>query len=113
MHEVGLVADLVDACQAAAKGHQVTRLRVRHAATIPEDVVRQAFAMLTIGTPLEAAVLETQSHDLLLECPCGYEGALRHDDVIGPTLAVCPGCGSLRERPAVPELELLEVRVAA
>ena len=113
MHEVGLVAALVDACQTAAEGRPVSTLRVRHAATIPEDVIRQAFAMLTVGTPLESAHLETQSHDLLLECSCGFEGALRHDDVIGPTLAVCPGCGSLAERSEVPELELLEVRTNA
>lgn len=110
MHEVGLVAELVDACESEAGGRPVAAVRVRHAATFPEDVLRQAFVMLAAGTNLESAALETETFDLLLRCSCGFDGALGHDDVIGPTMAVCPGCGSLRERPATAELELLEVR---
>ena len=55
MHEVSLVAELVEACERVAAGAPVQAVRVRHASAIPEDVVRQAFAMLTTGTPLGAA----------------------------------------------------------
>ena len=115
MHEVGLVAELVDAAVAYAAvtyppGARVSLVRVRHATTIPEAVLRQAFEMLTADGPLASAVLETMPFYRELRCPCGFDGALGHDDVIGPDAAVCPACGELRSIPPTAELELLEVR---
>ena len=84
-------------------------VRVRRATTIPDDVLRQAFEMLVPGTPLEGAALEVETFDVRLSCPCGFDGALEHDDVIGPSQAVCPGCSELRGIPPTAELELVEV----
>jgi len=107
-----MVAELVDAAVASAGGTTVSLVRIRHASTVPEDVLRQAFEMLTGDGPLASAVLETEPFEVRLTCPCGFDGALEHDDVIGPGQAVCPSCSELRTFPPTPELELLEVRRA-
>ncbi len=110
MHEVGMVAELVDAAVATAAGRHVAAVRIRYATTVPEDVLRQAFEMLTGDGPLASALLEAEPFDVRLACACGFNGALEHDDVIGPGQAVCPACGELRSFPPTPELELVEVR---
>jgi Zn finger protein HypA/HybF involved in hydrogenase expression len=107
-----MVAQLLEAAVSSARGAPVTMLRIRHASTVPEDVLRQAFEMLTAGGPLAGASLETEQFEIHLACPCGFEGSLEHDDVITPGLAVCPTCRSLRAFPPRPPLELLEVCVA-
>jgi hydrogenase nickel incorporation protein HypA/HybF len=109
MHEVSLVAELVEACERAAAGAPVQAVRVRHASAIPEDVVRQAFAMLTSGTPLGAARLELTSFDLVASCPCGFTGPLDHDALDAGPYVVCPSCDALITRPSHPELELAAV----
>jgi Zn finger protein HypA/HybF involved in hydrogenase expression len=110
VHEVGLVAELVDAAVARAAGRPVALVRVRRATTVPDDVLRQAWEMLVPGTLLDGAALEVEPFDVHLTCPCGFDGALEHDDVIGPSQAVCPSCGNLRGIPPTAELELTEVR---
>ena len=67
--------------------------------------------MLVPGTPLDGAMLEVEPFDIRLACSCGFDGALEHDDVIGPSQAICPRCGELRGVPPTAELELLEVRL--
>ncbi|HEY5436723.1 MAG TPA: hydrogenase/urease maturation nickel metallochaperone HypA [Candidatus Limnocylindrales bacterium] len=112
MHEVSLVAELVEVAEARAGGAPVALVRVRHATTIPEDVLRQAFAMLTETGPLAGAVLDLQPFDVELACACGFTGALGHDDMVGGSMAVCPACGEVNGLPPTAELELLEVRLA-
>ncbi len=109
MHEVALVADLVDAASARVTGRGPHRVVVRHASTIPADVLEQAWAMLTAGGPLDGAELHVTEVQVRLSCPCGFDGTLGHDDVIGPGQAVCPACSELRSIPSGPELELVEV----
>ena len=109
MHEVSLVAELVEACERAAAGVPVQALRVRHASAIPEDAVRQAFAMLTAGTPLGTARLELSSFDLVVRCPCGFTGRLDHDALDAGPFTECPSCAGLVARPRTPELELTAV----
>lgn len=109
MHEVGLVAELVDAAVERAGGMPVSLVRVRFATTIPEDVLRQAWEMLVADGPLAAARLDAEPFDVELRCACGFDGSLGHDDVIGPGQAVCPACGEWRAIAPTPELELLEV----
>jgi len=105
-----MVAELVEAAVVVADGAPVSLVRIRHASTVPEDVLRQAFEMLTGEGPLAAAELETEPFEIRLRCPCGFDAALEHDDVIAPGQAVCPSCGELRAFPRTPELELVEVR---
>ena len=109
MHEVGLVAELVDAAVARSGGLPASLVRVRYATTIPEDVLRQAWEMLVADGPLADAQLAAEPFDVALQCACGFDGALGHDDVIGPGQAVCPECGELRAIALTPELELLDV----
>lgn len=109
MHEVALVADLVDAAVAAAGGRPAERVRIRYATTIPDDVLVQAWEMLVANGPLAGAALDARPFDVRLACPCGFDGALEHDDVIGPGQVACPSCSELRSIPVVPELELVEV----
>ena len=42
-----------------------------------------------------------------------FEGALRHDDLIGGSVAVCPACGEVSTLRRTAELELLEVRTVS
>jgi Zn finger protein HypA/HybF involved in hydrogenase expression len=107
-----MVAQLLDAAVASVDGATVSLVRIRYATTVPEDVLRQAFEMLTGDGPLASAVLETEPFEVRLACKCGFAGTLVHDDVIGPGQAVCPSCGDLATFPPTPELELLEVRRA-
>lgn len=109
MHEVSLVAELVDECvrRADAAGTPVTAVRVRYATTVPEDGLRQAFEMLTRDTPLAGATLEAQPFDRVLDCPgCDFHGPLGHDDLLGP-MAVCPRCDAVTQLPGTAEIELL------
>ncbi len=113
MHEVSLVAALVEAVEARSAGAPVSLVRVRHATTFPEDVLRQAFEMLTATGPLEGAALVLEAFDIRLACACGFAGSLEHDDMVGGSMAVCPACGELAQLPPTAELELLEVRATA
>ena len=109
MHEVSLVAELVEACELAAGGAAVRTVRVRHASAIPEDSVRQAFELLTIGTPLAGARLDLTSFDLEVRCQCGFVGHPDHDALDAGPFSECPACGALVRRPRTPELELVAV----
>ena len=95
---------------ARRRARTVQLVRVRYASSIPEDALRQAFAMLTERGPLAEATLEAEPFDVLLDCQCGFSGALGHDDLISSSVAVCPACGAVSTRPRTAELELLEVR---
>jgi Zn finger protein HypA/HybF involved in hydrogenase expression len=111
MHEVSLVAELVEACLERAGPDRVERVTIRHASTIEEDVIRQAFAMLTEGGQLEGAALEMDRFDVRLDCGCGFSGILGHDDEAGPHV-VCPACEAIHPAPRTAEIELLSVEVA-
>ena len=112
MHEVSLVAELVAECERRASGQPVRLVRVRHASSVPEPALRQAFEMLIEGGELAEATLETETFDVLLQCKCGFAGALGHDDLISGSVAVCPTCGDVSTLRRTAELELLEVRTA-
>jgi Zn finger protein HypA/HybF involved in hydrogenase expression len=109
VHEVSLVAELISECQLRASGRSVRRVRVRHASSIPEPALQQAFRMLTLGGSMSEARLEAEAFDIQLQCGCGFDGALGHDDLISGSVAVCPDCGDVSIRSRTAELELLEV----
>lgn len=113
MHEVSLVAELVTECERRSAGQPVALVRVRHASSIPESALRQAFRMLTEGGSLADAALEAETFDVVLRCGCGFAGPLGHDDLISASVAVCPACGDVSTLRRTAELELLEVRTAS
>ena len=112
MHEVSLVAELIDACEVRAAGAPVELVRVRHASSISAESLEQAFRMLTAGGPLDATRLEAEAFDIELACDCGFRGVLGHDDLLGGSIAVCPACAAISTLSRTAELELLEVRTA-
>lgn len=112
MHEVSLVADLITQCERRSAGHVVRLVRVRHASSIPEIALQQAFRMLAEGGALADATLEAETFDISLDCGCGYAGVLGHDDLINGSIAVCPACGEVSTLHRTAELELLEVLTA-
>jgi Zn finger protein HypA/HybF involved in hydrogenase expression len=110
MHEVSLVAELVEECELRAAGRQVRLVRVRHASSIPAAALVQAFRMLSAGSGLAAAQLHAEPFDVTLNCAaCGFGGILSHDDMVGVSIAICPACGDVSTRPRTAELELLAV----
>jgi len=109
VHEVSLVADLIAECERRSAGRAIQHVRVRHATTIPEPALRQAFEMLTEGSSLAGATLEAEAFAVELRCACGFEGALGHDELIG-FVAICPACGEVTTLHRTAELELLEMR---
>jgi Zn finger protein HypA/HybF involved in hydrogenase expression len=111
MHEVSLVAELITECEHRAAGQPVQLVRVRHASSITEAALRQAFEMLTENGSMAEATLDAETYEVALSCACGFAGALRHDDLIGGSVAVCPACGDVSPLPRRAELELLEVRM--
>lgn len=112
MHELSLVADLVNQCERLSAGRAVRLVRVRHASSIQEPALQQAFQMLTIATALSGARLEAVAFDIELSCGCGFSGALGHDDVIEGSIVVCPACGEVSTRRRTAELELLALETA-
>lgn len=112
MHEISLVAELVEVCldRAASRTAPVKSVHVRYASTVPVDGLRQAFEALVRGTPLAGATLEAEVFERVLDCPsCGFHGSLGHDDIVGP-MACCPACAEVVSLSATAELELLELR---
>ncbi len=112
MHEISLAAELIAQCERRSAGQPVSFVRVRHASSIPEEMLQQAFRMLTEGGSLADATLEAEAFDVRLRCGCGFDGILGHDDLIGGSMVVCPACGDVSTQPRTAELELLEVQTA-
>jgi Zn finger protein HypA/HybF involved in hydrogenase expression len=110
MHELSLVADLVAQCEQRAGGRPVEVIRVRHASSVPEEALQQAFGMLSVGSCLAVARLELEQFDIQLDCSCGFAGVVGHDDLISGSIAVCPDCGDVSTLHRTAELELLELR---
>jgi Zn finger protein HypA/HybF involved in hydrogenase expression len=110
MHEVSLVAELITECERRSAGQPVQLVRVRHASSIAEAALRQAFRMLTENSSMAEATLDVEMFEVTLRCACGFAGVLGHDDLIGGSVAVCPVCGDVSTLRRTAELELLEVR---
>lgn len=109
MHELSLVAELVDECVQRAGDREIALVRLRHASTISEETVRQAFDMLTRGGPLAGVPLDIEMFELTLRCrACDRVSVLDHDHAIGH-IRVCPACGTVSGEPQACELELVAI----
>lgn len=113
MHEVSLVAALIATCEEQAAGRPIDTVRVRHASSITDESLQQAFRLLAESGDLAGATLITEPFDVPLRCSCGFDGILGHDDLVGGSMAICPSCGDISTMSRTAELELLEVRTVA
>ena len=71
MHEVSLVAELIGECERRSAGQPVRLVRVRHASSIAEPALRQAFRMLTEGSSMADATLEAEMFEVVSRCDAG------------------------------------------
>lgn len=108
MHELSLVAELIDEVEQRAAGRSVALVVVRHATTISEETLRQAFMMLA-GRSLAAAQLVCEPFEITLNCAaCGFAGPVDHDHLAGH-ITVCPRCGDITGDSDLAEMELVSV----
>ena len=97
MHEMYVVSSLLSIVQEEMQKHGVSRLllvRVRYGAlaNIVPEALSFAFEALTMETPFEGAVLETEEVPLTLKCSaCGTVFAPPPEERF---FAPCPACGS-------------------
>jgi len=109
MHEFSLVGELIEEVEQRAAGRSVALVVVRHATTISEESLRQAFAMLAGDGPLASARLACEQYEIALTCAtCGFVGVLDHDHLAGH-VRVCPRCGDISGDSHLPEMELMGV----
>lgn len=95
MHELGLVAGVLDCVDTAAKDAHATRvlgvsLKIGVMTEAVEEALRFAFEVLTEGTISEGAQLEiemVEPRSRCLECGCEFDHDRFHRE--------CPACGSL------------------
>jgi Zn finger protein HypA/HybF involved in hydrogenase expression len=110
MHELGAVGALIDAVVVGIAEHgpcRVDALRVRRGSAFSEEVLLQAFTMLSRGTPLEGARLDVEVVNHIVACPCGLERAIVAEELIGHVW-VCPNCGHVEEVEEQDDLALID-----
>ena len=96
MHELSLMAGVMDIAQEELARHGATRLtllRIRHGALdqVMPDALRMAFTAMTQGTPHEGARLELTEEPLELRCSlCGHTFHPKEQTAF---YAPCPACG--------------------
>lgn len=115
MHEFGVVENLVRSLErqlAEAGVERVAVVRFRRGSAFSDDALRQAFEMLSPGTPLAGAVLQVETVNLEFACKCGHQQVITSDDLVGH-MFICPGCGAVREVDESHDLELLGVTPAS
>ena len=112
MHEYTIVEQLIERLLAecnAKQAYSVKLVHLRRGSTFSEAPLRQAFEMLSPGTPLNGAKLVIDEFAVNHTCGnCGKRQAVTADDLIGH-MFVCPDCGAADEIEEAHGLELLEV----
>jgi Zn finger protein HypA/HybF involved in hydrogenase expression len=72
----------------------VDEVRIRAGAAYSPVALRQAYEMLTLGTPLQGSHLVVEQAEATCTCPaCGTSWEVRCEDVAGH-LVVCRSCGA-------------------
>ncbi|MEP7287832.1 MAG: hydrogenase maturation nickel metallochaperone HypA [Chloroflexota bacterium] len=112
MHEFSvteaIIKGLLDQLQRESVS-KVTEVHFRRSSAFSEEVLRQTFCVLSIGTPLEGAELNVEGVVLNVTCAHCHECSdVNSEDLIGH-LFVCPTCGTAREIAEAHDLELVKV----
>jgi Zn finger protein HypA/HybF involved in hydrogenase expression len=75
----------------------VDEVRIRAGAAYSPVALRQAYEMLTLGTPLQSSRLVVEAAQTECTCPaCGTSWDVRCEDVLGG-MVVCRSCGTPAE----------------
>lgn len=96
MHELSLMASVMDIAQEELTRHgarRLTLLRIRHGVLdqVQPDAMRMAFEAMTAGTPHEGAKLELVEEPLRLSCcMCGHQFSPENRNAL---YEPCPACG--------------------
>jgi Zn finger protein HypA/HybF involved in hydrogenase expression len=89
----------------------VLAVRFSIGSTISENIVRQAFAAVSIGTILENAEVQIEKNETVFRCPCGYEQIVTNENLVGH-LFLCPSCDQIHDiGDDAHDLKLIEVTV--
>ena len=114
MHEYAIVDSVVRGLLRRLKEEgdpAVLSVQFRRGSAFSEEALRQAFGMLSAGTPLENAALEIETVNLDFQCRCGHRQVITTDDLEGH-MFVCPACGFVMEVDEAHDLELKGVTLA-
>jgi hydrogenase nickel insertion protein HypA len=105
MHEYALIKEIIEAILARTAHEDLpgavaeVMLKIGVFEVHSESAARQAFQVLTKGTPLEASRLDLEIIPATCECPaCGYAAPflVDHHHIHDPLPVVeCPRCGAL------------------
>ena len=96
MHELSIVASIVESVTEAAASHpdarvKVVRLKIGALASIVEDSLEFCWDMATEGTPLAGAALAINMLPVIVQCAtCSTE-----IEIMGVQSMRCPKCGNL------------------
>lgn len=91
MHEFSIVSHLLELLEKEAQQHQavaISRVRIKIgvlSGVVPQ-LLREAFETIRRGTIAEQALLEIVEQEILIRCPCGYQGGIKE------TYFRCPKC---------------------
>lgn len=95
MHEMSIVASLIDIIKAELAANNATKLlmvRVKHGrlSNVVPEAMEFAFTAMTMGTEFEGARIELEEIPLTLRCAiCKTEFSPEDKDIFMP----CPQCG--------------------
>ncbi len=114
MHEYSLIESLLaqltrELC--AKNVYTVRSIRLRLGSTVAEEPIRQAFTMLTPGTPFQNTVLNVDPFDITHTCPtCSRVDVIHHDDLLGHVF-ICPCCRTAVEIDEAHDVRVTEVTI--
>jgi hydrogenase nickel incorporation protein HypA/HybF len=101
MHEFSVMSHIVDAIREEARKRSATKIEgvtieLGEFTMLGEEQMRFAFEVLSKGTMMENAALELRKTEGVVECECGFRGAMSPSDDslhrVTPVLQ-CPKCG--------------------
>jgi Zn finger protein HypA/HybF involved in hydrogenase expression len=111
MHEFGVTETIVNRLLRQIERDQVAkvvRITFRRSSAFSEEVLRQTFDVLSVGTPLAEAELVVEIAVLRVDCVCGLSSEVYSEGLVGH-MFICPSCSAIREIAEAHDLELVEV----
>src|SRR4051794_30053346 len=111
MHEFGVTEVIIKRLLNQLERDRVSKvlkITFRRSSAFSDEVLRQTFDVLSVGTPLAGAELVVEVAVLQVKCSCGQNSRVRSDDLVGH-MFICPNCGAVREIAEAHDLELIEV----